>query len=194
MTKKFYAVKSGINPGIYRTWEECKEQVIGVSGSKFKSFLKEEEAIEYLKKEDTTVSTNGIIAYVDGSYSSGKIFGCGCVIVKDSCIIEEISQKFEDEELSKLRNVAGEIKAAEIAIKYGLEKGYEKIVICHDYQGVSSWCNGEWKTNKVETKNYKKFYEEAKKSITIDFIKVKAHSSDIYNELADNLAKKAIGL
>ena len=28
---KFYAVKEGKKPGIYHTWDECKEQVNGYS-------------------------------------------------------------------------------------------------------------------------------------------------------------------
>jgi len=36
--KKFYAVKRGLNTGIFNTWEECEKQVIGVEGALFKSF------------------------------------------------------------------------------------------------------------------------------------------------------------
>ena len=35
---KFYAVRVGRIPGIYRTWDECKKQVNGFSGAIFKSF------------------------------------------------------------------------------------------------------------------------------------------------------------
>lgn len=46
--KKFYAVKNGRKTGIFETWAECKEQVHGFKGCKFKSFLSYEEAEEYL--------------------------------------------------------------------------------------------------------------------------------------------------
>lgn len=36
--KKFYAVKRGLNTGIFDTWEECEKQVIGIEGALFKSF------------------------------------------------------------------------------------------------------------------------------------------------------------
>ncbi|WP_314795053.1 RNase H family protein [Eggerthia catenaformis] len=36
--------------------------------------------------------------------------------------------------------------------------------------------------------------QEAQKKIRIEFVKVLAHSGDTYNELADQLAKKAVGL
>lgn len=36
--KKFYAVRVGRVPGIYESWEECKINTHGFSGSVFKSF------------------------------------------------------------------------------------------------------------------------------------------------------------
>ena len=38
MASKFYAVKTGRNPGIYHTWEECRKQILGFSGARYKSF------------------------------------------------------------------------------------------------------------------------------------------------------------
>lgn len=36
--QKYYVVWQGKRPGIYPTWEECKEQVVGVQGAQYKSF------------------------------------------------------------------------------------------------------------------------------------------------------------
>jgi ribonuclease HI len=47
-SQKYYAVKIGINPGIYTSWEECKEEINGFSGAKYKSFKTEQEAQQYL--------------------------------------------------------------------------------------------------------------------------------------------------
>ena len=52
---KFYAVKEGKKPGIYHTWDECKEQVNGYSGAVYKSFTNEEEAKAFIKKEERKV-------------------------------------------------------------------------------------------------------------------------------------------
>lgn len=48
--KKYYVVWSGKKTGIFETWEECKEQVNGVKGAKYKSFPTKEEAEEAFKK------------------------------------------------------------------------------------------------------------------------------------------------
>ncbi|XP_006006605.1 ribonuclease H1 isoform X2 [Latimeria chalumnae] len=40
----FYAVRRGRNPGIYSSWEECKEQVDRFPAASFKKFASEEDA------------------------------------------------------------------------------------------------------------------------------------------------------
>jgi hypothetical protein len=45
---KYYAVKRGRQPGVYRTWEQCERQVDGFSRCEFKAFTSEHEAQHYL--------------------------------------------------------------------------------------------------------------------------------------------------
>lgn len=42
--KKFYVVWSGHNPGIYTSWDDCKREVEGFGGAKYKAFPTEAEA------------------------------------------------------------------------------------------------------------------------------------------------------
>ena len=206
----YYAVRIGKTPGIYKTWEDCKAQVIGYKGAIYKGFAEKQDAEDFLRGGLSASSTDAasdndenpqvepsvseITAYVDGSFNSGKSFGCGCIILKDGEIIAEISKAYEDEELATMRNVAGEIKASELAMQYALDNGYTSLSIYHDYQGIASWCLGEWKTNKAGTIAYKQFYDDIKDKLKVHFIKVKGHSGDEYNEIADRLAKKALGI
>lgn len=44
--RKFYVVWEGRCPGIYDSWEECKAQVEGFPGSKYKAFNDQNEATE----------------------------------------------------------------------------------------------------------------------------------------------------
>lgn len=103
-------------------------------------------------------------------------------------------KKDNDTELAKMRNVAGEIKGAEAAMRYAVSEGLDKITIYHDYEGIAKWCLGEWKANKEGTKAYKRFYDSIKNQVLIEFVKVKGHSHDKYNDMADRLAKNALGL
>ena len=49
-TKKYYVVWKGITPGVYDNWNECKAQVDGQDGAKYKSFETEEEATQAFEK------------------------------------------------------------------------------------------------------------------------------------------------
>lgn len=199
---KYYAVIKGKTPGIYQTWDECKNQVDGFSGAKYKSFATQGEAESYLgvdersSKVDVNVEEtsqeDALVAYVDGSYNDEtKEFSYGMVILfKDKA--EYFSKKVEDAELAEMRNVAGEIKGAEAAMRYAVEHQYRKLLIYHDYEGIAKWCTGEWKAKKDGTKAYQEYYKSVSNKIDIEFIKVAGHSNDKYNDIADELAKAAI--
>ena len=87
-----------------------------------------------------------------------------------------------------------EILGATYAMKYAYDHDIKNLVIYHDYEGIAKWCLGEWKTNKLETQTYKNKYQEYSKKVNISFVKVKGHSGDKYNDLADALAKEAAGV
>ena len=48
--------------------------------------------------------------------------------------------------------------------------------------------------NKEGTQSYQAFYDNISKNVDITFVKVKGHSGDKYNDLADKLAKEALGI
>ena len=56
---KFYAVRVGKNPGIYNTWDECLEQVKGVSRAQFKSFASLTDASQYVNGETVASGRSG---------------------------------------------------------------------------------------------------------------------------------------
>lgn len=195
MGKKVYAVRKGHRTGLFYTWDECKAQVDGFKGAEYKSFKTLEEANVYLGiSEAAAEQNNGVRAYVDGSYDhAARRFSCGVVMLVDG---EEIKLKeaYADPAAAELRNVAGEIMGARKAISYCLDNGIDAVTIYHDYMGISKWGNDEWKANLDMTQSYKRFVAEARKSMRIDFVKVAAHTGDKYNEMADKLAKAALGL
>lgn len=201
--KKYYAVKNGKKPGIYETWDDCKANVHGFANAIYKSFPTREEAEAYMGNASGQASAAGAqkeeepvqaVAYVDGSYNRGTgEYSCGIVFRYDGKE-EQISLKGERPELSEMNNVAGEIFGAEMAMKRALELGLTSIAIYHDYQGIASWCLGEWKTNKEGTRAYKAYYDSICDKLKVVFRKVKGHSGDEGNELADQLAKRALGL
>ena len=107
---KYYSVfkgKSG-KPKIFTTWDECKAEVIGCKGAIYKSFKTMDEAKEFIvlnekssgnkgfKKSNDIEKINvkqnnfdefnedGLIIYVDGSFSVEKgNFSYGLLAIKD---------------------------------------------------------------------------------------------------------------
>ncbi|MGN1116248.1 MAG: viroplasmin family protein [Candidatus Ornithomonoglobus sp.] len=196
MAKKFYAVKNGRQTGIFKTWPECQRQVTGFKGAAFKGFETLEEAEAFIAggAQDTSPREGAAVAYVDGSYDQrDKRFSYGMVLFCNGETITK-NEAFRDPELAEMRNVAGEIKGAQEAMLYCVENGIEKLDIYYDYAGIECWCTGAWKTNKTGTIAYRAFYDWAKTKVDIRFIKVKGHSGDKYNDMADKLAKEALGL
>lgn len=222
MANKFYAVKKGKCRGIFLSWEDCKKQIDGMPYVAYKSFTSLLEAAEYLEvpinygEQDENSDSDGdeqavkenvdnsknipkVRAYVDGSYNvKTKEFSYGMIILgveKPYCT----GEKFDDTDLATMRNVAGEIKGAEAAMKYALNHNIKEIAIYYDYEGIAKWCLGQWKRNKDGTKAYKAFYDKVKEKVDVTFIKVEAHkkNGDVHNELnehVDHVAKQMVGL
>ena len=193
--KNYYAVKNGRIPGIYKTWDECKEQVSGFSGAEYKGFKSLEDAKKYISASPKSHDSDSfLIAYVDGSYSKDtNMFSYGAVLFSDGKKYE-FSKAFDDPELATMHNVAGEIKGSEFVMQYCIDNNIKSVDIYYDYQGIEKWCTGEWKTNKTGTQKYREFYQNVSKKVSVNFIKVKGHSGDEYNDLADKLAKSALNL
>lgn len=207
MATKYYAVKNGITPGIYSTWDECKKMVDGFPRAEYKSFPTLAEAQAYLgieKYEQGTMHFEAPVsdikegarayAFVDGSFNSASnVYGYGGFLVYDGQ--RHVLQGFgSDEEMASMRNVAGEILGAIAAVKKALELGLSQLSIYYDYAGIEKWATGEWKRNKAGTIAYYDYMQSIHSQIHVDFIKVKGHSGVEGNEEADRLAKEAVGI
>ena len=190
---KFYAVRKGRTPGIYRTWPEAQREVTGFKGAEFKSFKTSEEAEAYMNDSKQEIVLDGLIAYVDGSYDKRtKRAGFGAVLIDNNEVIKEASEETNIDPEDNLWNVTAEIEGVLFAVNYAIDNGYEKIHVYYDYAGLEKWAKKEWRANKKTTKRYQDTMQELMKQIQVDFIKVAAHTGDFYNERADDLAKQAI--
>ena len=202
--KKVYAIRKGRQVGLFYTWPACQEHIKGYSGAEYKSFKTEQEAAAYLAggantpplavREMIEPSPDTMLAYVDGSYNSAtQEYSAGVVALWKKKEVT-FSQKADDLTLKSMRNVAGEIMGAQIAMAYAVEEEAKVLVIYHDYEGVEKWCTKAWEAKQVGTKQYKAYYDQVAQKLEIHFVKVKAHTGDKYNEQADQLAKSALGI
>jgi len=199
---KYYAVKKGKTTGIFTTWEECKENVEKYKGALYKSFSSLDEAKKYLKDENEDVlisepeeeTFDKPTAYVDGSFDSRSgAYSFGAILFYQNQKFT-FNRKFESDEYSFARNVAGEVRGASFIIQYAIKNNIKTLDLFYDYQGIESWYTGEWKANNMLTKRYQEFANNNKDKIKVNFVKVKSHTGVKYNEEVDLLAKEALGI
>lgn len=94
------------------------------------------------------------------------------------------------------RNVEGEIAASKEALSaIRLNPHYKSVTVYHDYQGIGSWADGEWKTNKAYNAAYARFVSQLRKNgLNIEFKHVDGHTGVEGNEYVDKLAKIGCGM
>lgn len=211
--KKYYAVKTGKTRGIFLTWEDCKPSVDGYPGAEYKSFSTEEEARNYLGGDSETSPLfatadhspeqaahppvdhlpGQVVAYVDGSFSVdvGR-YSFGCVLIPPEGEVAEYSGNGDNPDSLALRNVTGEMLGAMFAVQWCVKKGYSAVDIRYDYSGIEMWATGKWKAKNDLTQKYAAYMQQNSRRLNITFTKIAAHTGDYYNELADELAKKAL--
>lgn len=193
---KYYAVRKGHRPGIYSTWAQCEKAVKGFSGAEFKSFKSKQEAEAFMnniKDENKKIPADELVSYVDGSYEkrTGKA-GFGAVFIVNNEVIHEAAESTPVDPDNNLWNVAAEIAGIVYAVKWAVEHNYKDIHVHYDYLGLEKWYTKEWQAKNPVTQNYVKEMHELKPHINIHFYKVAAHTGVEFNELADELAKRAL--
>lgn len=202
---KFYGVqrivdnktgKTLYEPKVYTTWAECEKVVKGRHAT-FKSFSSEDEAWTFAMADedvDKSVKSNkAMVAYVDGSSSQKtKDLGVGVVYeVAGDSTKHEVCFYGDDSLIIEYANAASEVYSAVFAIEKARVLGLDELHIFHDHQGLASWAKGLWNCNNILTKAYKHYYDNVvEDGMRVVFHKVKGHTGNTFNEIADKLATK----
>lgn len=208
MAKNFYAVRKGLVPGIYDNWPECQLNINGYPGAEYKGFKTKEEAESFMAGESLIFQpkSNDIsgalkpkdlgfpYAFVDGSFNSdtGDYGYGGFLHYNDKNY--QLKGIGCNAEMANMRNVAGEICGAMAAVCKAETLGIQEFTLFYDYLGIECWVTGAWKTKKAYTFEYAQFMNSDKRTVKVKFEHVKGHTGVYGNELADAIAKDAVGI
>lgn len=138
---------------------------------------------------------NTIDIYTDGSFNGSYASWAYIIVNEDKLIHSETGNFSPSDPINAGYQIGGELGAVMEGLKY-CKKNRLKGRIFHDYIGIRSWVGdlfGEkpWKTNKFYTKEYRNFVL-AHKEFLEDFVKVKGHSGNKWNEEVDKIAAKPV--
>lgn len=140
---------------------------------------------------------NSVQIFVDGSYNKDtNLTGAGIIILYNEEILKKAFLVKTEEEHSW--NINGECHAVleALAICVGKELigdmtiDEKYIVINYDYLGIEKWATGEWKAKSKIAKLYVKEFNNyvSTYGLKVSFNKIKSHSGNEYNDMADKLA------
>ncbi len=189
---KYYAVKAKEGNKIFDNWDDAKEYISKSSNIKHKSFLSKEEAELFLEDKVLDDNIKEPKAYIDGSFNKlNNEYSFGGVLIIDNKEYH-FKKKYEADMYSIYHNVAGEIKGAGYIINHAINLGIKKLHIFYDYIGIEKWWDYSWKANSKIGVIYQEFAKNNHDKIEIVFHKIKSHTNNKYNDMADFLAKEAL--
>lgn len=141
-----------------------------------------------VKKEGDEASSydEGIAIFTDGSFQFGK-YSWAFAVYENGKKIYGTAGIGDDAGAAKMRNVAGEIRAAQEAVAWAAGKGIKKYRLFYDYDGVGKWATCKWSANNPYTQAYRDWMEENFPK-DAELCKVRGHSGCKGNEEADRLA------
>lgn len=156
------------------------------------------------KREKNINIPDGPYSFVDGSYNAETgVYGYGGFLCVDGKRYV-LQGRGDDPEMAKMRNVAGEICGSMAAVQKAEMLGVSNLTILYDYNGIEGWVHGlpkadgrfsnTWERTKEGTRYYSEFMNSSDRKVSVTFQKVAAHTGIEGNEMADVLAKNAVGI
>lgn len=177
------------------------------------------EGTGYLVKGKDVLPLNALHCYIDGSFSEPlQNYSYGFVAVQETPILNADKTEVEiwdgcrittptvihhengvgnNKDAVSMQQVGGEMLGAMKALLFAKKNGLKRVIIFFDYKGIALHALGGWKRSTIFSKVYydwmQKFFQE-NSDMQIHFCKVDAHTGDDFNEIADGLAKLALGI
>ncbi|XP_056420082.1 ribonuclease H1-like [Hyla sarda] len=200
----FYAVRRGRQPGVYNSWDECKDQVSHYPYASYRKFPTYEQAQHFTRGSDYPSRSSyrqerSATVYTDGCCSRngryGAQAGIGVYWGHDNSL--NVSERV----YGRQTNQRAEVEAASRAVEQALDHNITSLNICTDskftIKGMTEWVprwkeNG-WKTvhgeDVVNRREFEKL-DRLSKKLDVKWTHVPGHRGNPGNEMADRLARK----
>lgn len=207
--ESYYAVANGRCVGIFRTWDECNEQVKGFPSAKYKKFDKETDANTYIEENKPCTSSVGIpydYVYTDGAcIHNGKtnsIAGYG-IYFGENDPRNTFGRILGDKQTNNVAELTAILKTYAI-IEADIVSGKPIIIVsdssyalsCVGYYGRRCY-EGGWQQDIPNKELVRETYELYRNHPNVQFMYIAAHTNytdnhSIGNARADKLATRAI--
>ena len=203
-TDCYYAVKRGKQPGVYTSFLELKKSIEGCDFPLYKEFKSEKDAYDFLfgsfgltknklglyqelqltKKYSSWPST--FVSYTDGSKKNNNS-SYGFIGVVNNIIQYEEANLIDQDNAS---HIVGEFEAVIRTIQHAVNNNFKRVFIFYDYAQIREVLNYQGQYDNECIQNYQEFVYKQLSNIEIEFIKVKAHRGNQFNEYVNDLVKR----
>lgn len=139
---KYYAVRNGLEgPQVYNSWDECQKAVKGFKGAKFKSFINEQDANDYILQVNEVLTSypEGHHITVDASSSIKEDFWEFRAVWSDTK-----TEIFRSPTYKGGTNNTGEVLGLATAIKYRSENDLDCNIYCDSMTAISACEKGSY--------------------------------------------------
>ena len=210
--KKYYAVRKGVTPGLYRSWPETEAQVKGFAGAEYKGFVSEDAAQAWLAGEEeqqTGRKKNGIVlalpTAIDGEivvYTDGGAInnpgpgGYGAVLLRGEQERELYGgyRHTTNNRMELMACIAALSELATCKAKISLFSDSSYVVNGITKGWARSWKRNGWvKSDGKPVVNVDLWQDllGLVEDLNVTFHWVRGHAGNPYNERCDTLATRA---
>lgn len=203
---KYYAVRKGRQPGIYRTWDECSAQVNGYAGAVYKGFKSLEEAQAFLNRgapekigppspPRAVEHRAQVVVYTDGAALGNPGSGGYGIVMLNAHHRKEFKGGFRLTTNNRMEMTAAivALRMLTTRVSVTLYTDSRYLVNSMTKGWVESWRKRGWKKwDKTDAAN-SDLWEELlgecdKHQVTFEW--VRGHHGNIENERCDELSKE----
>lgn len=125
-------------------------------------------------------------AFVDGAYEKDRrAVGYGAVILKQGDEIARLSGPVH--KYKESHQIGGELAATMRVLAWCQQQNVGAIDLFYDYQGIEKWATGAYKAKQPMAQEYVDYVRKA--GVKVYWHKVRSHTGNYWNEVADKLAK-----